>query len=95
MITALSMAGRNISNRSSSSVMEPVAVNKGMVLPFQPLSMAFDNVNYYVDMPVVSPHLNIFSFMPCKLKHLQTINTFDKEGNNSDNLKDFELHSCI
>ncbi|XP_021904036.1 pleiotropic drug resistance protein 2-like [Carica papaya] len=44
--------GRNISNRSSSSVMEPVAVNKGMVLPFQPLSMAFDNVNYYVDMPV-------------------------------------------
>jgi ABC-type hemin transport system ATPase subunit len=22
-----------------------------MVLPFQPLAMAFDNVNYYVDMP--------------------------------------------
>ncbi|KAF9593931.1 hypothetical protein IFM89_026174 [Coptis chinensis] len=24
---------------------------KGMVLPFKPLSMAFDNVNYFVDMP--------------------------------------------
>jgi len=27
---------------------------KGMVLPFQPLSLAFNNVNYYVDMPAVS-----------------------------------------
>lgn len=25
--------------------------NKGMILPFQPLSMAFENINYYVDMP--------------------------------------------
>ncbi|KAJ7546115.1 hypothetical protein O6H91_08G025200 [Diphasiastrum complanatum] len=24
---------------------------RGMVLPFQPLSMVFDNVNYYIDMP--------------------------------------------
>lgn len=28
--------------------------NRGMVLPFQPLSLAFKNVNYYVDMPAVS-----------------------------------------
>lgn len=28
--------------------------NRGMVLPFQPLSLAFNNVNYYVDMPAVS-----------------------------------------
>ncbi|XP_024991416.1 pleiotropic drug resistance protein 2-like isoform X2 [Cynara cardunculus var. scolymus] len=27
------------------------AKKKGMVLPFQPLSLAFDHVNYYVDMP--------------------------------------------
>jgi hypothetical protein len=27
---------------------------KGTVLPFQPLSLAFNNVNYYVDMPVVT-----------------------------------------
>ncbi|KAI7734817.1 hypothetical protein M8C21_027454 [Ambrosia artemisiifolia] len=24
---------------------------KGMVLPFQPMSLAFDHVNYYVDIP--------------------------------------------
>ncbi|GLJ43783.1 hypothetical protein SUGI_0911510 [Cryptomeria japonica] len=28
-----------------------VAPKRGMVLPFQPLSLAFDHVNYYVDMP--------------------------------------------
>lgn len=26
---------------------------KGMILPFQPLTMTFHNVNYYVDMPKV------------------------------------------
>ncbi|XP_029129133.1 ABC transporter G family member 29 isoform X3 [Cajanus cajan] len=28
-----------------------VAPKRGMVLPFQPLAMSFDSVNYYVDMP--------------------------------------------
>ncbi|KAI6674140.1 hypothetical protein NL676_002046 [Syzygium grande] len=28
------------------------ALQRGMVLPFQPLSLAFNHVNYYVDMPV-------------------------------------------
>lgn len=28
---------------------------RGMMLPFQPLSLAFNHVNYYVDMPAVSP----------------------------------------
>lgn len=32
---------------------------RGMVLPFQPLSLAFNHVNYYVDMPAVS-NLHIF-----------------------------------
>lgn len=27
---------------------------KGMVLPFQRLSMSFSNINYYVDVPLVS-----------------------------------------
>ena len=31
-----------------------VAPKRGMVLPFTPLAMSFDNVNYYVDMPPVS-----------------------------------------
>lgn len=26
---------------------------RGMVLPFTPLTMSFDNINYYVDMPKV------------------------------------------
>lgn len=31
-----------------------VVNKKGMVLPFKPLSLVFDHVNYYVDMPAVS-----------------------------------------
>ena len=35
----------------------------GMVLPFQPLSLAFNHVSYYVDMPAVSHSiLNIAFF---------------------------------
>lgn len=44
---ATSQRGRNNTASSSTRVSE----KKGMVLPFQPLAMAFDNVNYYVDMP--------------------------------------------
>ncbi|KAI3899026.1 hypothetical protein MKW92_017748 [Papaver armeniacum] len=33
---------------SGSNVTEP---KKGMILPFQPLSLSFNHVNYYVDMP--------------------------------------------
>lgn len=38
----------NAANNSNSTE------KKGMVLPFQPLSLAFNHVNYYVDMPAVS-----------------------------------------
>ena len=41
------------------------APKRGMVLPFQPLSLEFNHVNYYVDMPVVSHSfetLNPFKF---------------------------------
>ena len=31
-----------------------VSPKRGMVLPFTPLAMSFDEVNYYVDMPAVS-----------------------------------------
>lgn len=37
-------------NRSS---LNEGSKNKGMILPFQPLTMAFHNVNYFVDMPKV------------------------------------------
>lgn len=38
----------NVANNSNHPA------KKGMVLPFQPLSLAFNHVNYYVDMPPVS-----------------------------------------
>ena len=42
--------------RSSDGIIGPAkhAPKKGMVLPFQPLSLTFNHVNYYVDMPAVS-----------------------------------------
>ncbi|KAL0436323.1 UNVERIFIED_CONTAM: Pleiotropic drug resistance protein 2 [Sesamum radiatum] len=46
------MAERNARGNANSTV---VAANseprRGMVLPFEPLSLAFNHVNYYVDMP--------------------------------------------
>jgi ABC-type multidrug transport system ATPase subunit len=45
----IDMEVRNTPGRSATSI---EAKNKrGMVLPFEPLSLAFDHVNYYVDMP--------------------------------------------
>ncbi|KAM2372267.1 hypothetical protein ACFX1X_047013 [Malus domestica] len=56
------MKVRQMSSRSSSSgldrnadssleVSSGVAPKRGMVLPFTPLAMSFDSVNYFVDMP--------------------------------------------
>ncbi|KAK9030821.1 hypothetical protein V6N11_032231 [Hibiscus sabdariffa] len=55
------MAVRRMSNRANSRGMDRndssidvatgVAPKRGMVLPFTPLAMSFDNVDYYVDMP--------------------------------------------
>ncbi|OWM77713.1 ABC transporter G family member 29-like [Punica granatum] len=38
-------------NESSLEAANGVAPKRGMVLPFAPLAMSFDEVNYYVDMP--------------------------------------------
>nr|XP_027186672.1 ABC transporter G family member 39-like isoform X1 [Cicer arietinum] len=45
------MDGRNKSHSSISIHEEHAKSKKGMVLPFQPLSLAFENVNYYIDVP--------------------------------------------
>lgn len=37
------------------------APRRGMILPFQPLAMSFDSVNYFVDMPAVRITSIIFS----------------------------------
>nr|XP_027190419.1 ABC transporter G family member 31 [Cicer arietinum] len=43
----------NVDNESTKSSKSTggESKNKGMILPFQPLTMTFHNVNYYVDMP--------------------------------------------
>lgn len=49
-----SLSNGNGMSRSGNESLEAangVAPKRGMVLPFTPLAMSFDNVNYYVDMP--------------------------------------------
>ena len=49
-----SQSDSNGINRNANSTRE--ADKKGMVLPFTPLAMSFDKVNYYVDMPPLRHH---------------------------------------
>lgn len=51
-----SLSNPNGLSRNGDSNLEAangVAPERGMVLPFTPLAMSFDSVNYYVDMPPV------------------------------------------
>ncbi|KAJ0028869.1 hypothetical protein Pint_35963 [Pistacia integerrima] len=43
--------GIQMATTNSSEVNRVAEPNRGMILPFQPLSLAFNHVNYYVDMP--------------------------------------------
>ncbi|CAK9176883.1 unnamed protein product [Ilex paraguariensis] len=45
------MAVRNTPGRTHLGGADNAGSKRGMVLPFQPLSLAFNHVNYYVDMP--------------------------------------------
>ncbi len=52
--SSISSAGAN-SDQSDAVAEADVALRKkGMVLPFQPLSIAFNHINYFIDMPPVS-----------------------------------------
>ncbi|CAL8161741.1 unnamed protein product [Prunus armeniaca] len=49
----IDMQVRNAQGSTSSNVNDASGqAKRGMVMPFQPLSLAFNHVNYYVDMPV-------------------------------------------
>ncbi|KAL6967069.1 Pleiotropic drug resistance protein 2 [Sarracenia purpurea var. burkii] len=48
---ALNGEGIDLAVRNSGGNAAANQARKGMVLPFQPLSLAFNHVNYYVDMP--------------------------------------------
>ena len=56
MVTGIDMEVRNTRENTKSVVKDAnhAPTKRGMVLPFQPLSLAFEHVNYYVDMPAVS-----------------------------------------
>lgn len=65
-----------LSNCSSNGVSRVMSVGsneaaprRGMVLPFNPLAMSFDNVNYYVDMPVVSSPSTILRSFYCPIPY--------------------------
>ncbi|KAF7151591.1 hypothetical protein RHSIM_Rhsim02G0208600 [Rhododendron simsii] len=46
------MASEGVDMAVRNALQPNHAPRKGMVLPFQPLSLAFNHINYYVDMPV-------------------------------------------
>ncbi|KAF3628286.1 ABC transporter G family member 39 [Capsicum annuum] len=49
--TTAMFEGIDMAVKNNSRIDEKAAKKRGMVLPFQPLSLAFNHVNYYVDMP--------------------------------------------
>jgi hypothetical protein len=50
-------AGDRVSSVSfasdASDAVAGVGPKRGMILPFQPLAISFDDIKYYVDMPAV------------------------------------------
>ncbi|XP_057977096.1 ABC transporter G family member 42-like isoform X2 [Malania oleifera] len=46
------MRAQSNEKRTSTDSTNEVALKRGMILPFMPLSMSFNNINYYVDMPL-------------------------------------------
>lgn len=68
-------------NRSDNAV--DGSARKGMVLPFTPLSLAFDHVNYYVDMPAVSPLSTIYTCI-LPYEYLVFINSLNRSIGNEE-----------
>jgi len=65
--SSISSAGANSDRSDALAEADVVLLKKGMVLPFQPLSIAFNHINYFIDMPPVSSALytirRIYSFL--------------------------------
>ncbi|WVZ79813.1 hypothetical protein U9M48_027347 [Paspalum notatum var. saurae] len=57
--TRLSNSSRNGVSRMMSFGSSKAAPKRGMVLPFNPLAMSFDNMNYFVDMPAEMKHQGV------------------------------------
>lgn len=52
--TGTEMVASHTQDSSNPKTARSSKTKRGMVLPFQPLSLAFDHVNYYVDTPKVN-----------------------------------------
>ncbi|PWA64191.1 plant PDR ABC transporter associated [Artemisia annua] len=52
----IDMAVRSTSQHNNSALVALSTERRGMVLPFQPLSLAFNHVNYYIDTPFEMKH---------------------------------------
>lgn len=48
---------------SANDAFNEAGRRKGMILPFQPLAISFDDIKYYVDMPAVR-YLQLSSYVP-------------------------------
>lgn len=59
----------SVRNKSEGKNSVDVSTRRGMVLPFTPLSLAFNHVNYYVDMPAVSAFFSYYSNIRCITIH--------------------------
>ncbi|CAN6452443.1 unnamed protein product [Victoria cruziana] len=67
----------NVMNRHANGGQETMISRGGMVLPFQPLSLAFDHVNYYVDMP---PEMKGHGFDETRLQLLHDVSGAFRPG---------------
>ncbi|CAL5410562.1 unnamed protein product [Camellia sinensis] len=92
------MTVRNASRGTDSSVgVTDHAPRKGMLFPFQPLSLAFNHINYYVDMPTDDVHnddfyswnlsnLNLGGEISPAIGDLKNLQSMDFQVDLSDNL---------
>ena len=62
--------GLSRNDDSSLEAANGVTAKRGMVLPFTPLAMSFNKVNYFVDMPAVSIDLILIFGIFCYLMSL-------------------------
>lgn len=63
----LKSAGNSM--RKTGNSFKESNVEKGMVLPFTPLTMTFNNVHYFVDCPPVGPCCPLLVGLPLKCFH--------------------------
>jgi hypothetical protein len=57
-----SSTGANSDVSDAIAEAKGVQPKSGMILPFQPLTIAFHHINYFIDMPAVCHSLSLFLF---------------------------------